>query len=136
MSHGGSQGHLQWDWALDFRNVIVTVGPSQRANSRNPRHFQRGFYDGKQLGIEALAGEMVQCRSMEDQHQVDIPAEYLLPVAPDREGQVVIVIGGEHKGQQRTTQYKSDNQWMTEPEAGDIVGAVLDENQLARIWRE
>lgn len=133
MSHNTSG--VPWDWALDFRNVMVVVGPSQRPGTRNPRHFQRGFYDGKEFGIESTTGEMVNCRSLEDNSSIEVPAEYLAPVRPDDEGQVVIFLsGGDLKGQQRTTQYKSDNQWMMEQEPSDVVGLVMDEDCLARIW--
>ena len=135
---GGSSG-LAWDWALDFRNVLVVVGPSQRPNTRNPRHFQRGHYDGKQMGIEDLQGESVICRAIEDPSKtVEIPAEYLLPVRPDREGQMSIVIAGDQslKGQQRHTAYKNDTSWMMEQDQGDVVALVLDEDCLARIWKE
>lgn len=127
---------MPWDWALDFRNVLVTVGPSQRPGSRNPRHFQRGFYDGQQFGIESTVNEDVVCRNLEDNEKAEIPAEYLQPVRPDGEGQEVIVIAGDpvYKGQQRRTSYRNDQQWMMEAIATDPVPIVMDEENLARIW--
>lgn len=129
---------IPWDWALDFRNVLVTVGPSQRPGSRNPRHFQRGFYDGQQMGIESTVNESVVCRVLEGggSETLEIPAEYLQPVRPDGEGQEVIVISGDPamKGQQRRTAYRNDQQWMMEQAPSDMMALVMDENDLARIW--
>lgn len=75
---------------------------------------------------------------MEDPSTVeDIPAEYLRPARPDAAGQVVVCISGisEVKGQQRTTSYENDGQWMMEAEAGDMGALVLGEDSLCRIWR-
>lgn len=129
---------IPFDWALDFRNIIVVVGPSSRQATRNPRHFQRGAYDGKFLGYDSTVGENVHCVSLEDSAVAeDIPAEYLRPARPDAAGQVVVCIAGgpEIKGQQRTTSYENDGQWMMVPEAGDMGALVLGEESLCRIWR-
>lgn len=134
------QNGIPWDWALDFRNVLVTVTYSQRPSSRNPRHYQRGYYDGQQFGIEPASvtnGENVVCRALDGSETLEIPAEYLVPVRPDQSGQVVIFLAGDAslKGQQRTTAYKNDNQWLMEQAEGDIMALVMDEDSLARIWK-
>jgi transcription elongation factor SPT5 len=128
-----------WDWALDFRNVLVHVGPSRRPGSRNPRHFQRGAYDDATLGIEDTVGDDARCyvvSGADEGKQVDIPAEYLVPVRPDGSGQSVIAIAGDHRGTQRRTQYKNDDVWLLDQEAGDVVPLLIEEVDLARIWQE
>lgn len=78
------------------------------------------------------------CRALDgDQDVVEVPAEYLVPIKPDQQGQVVVFLSGEQKGQQRTTNYRNDNQWLMEQNeaAGDFMALVMDEDSLARIWR-
>lgn len=129
---------LPWDWALDFRNVIVEIGPSYRPGSRNPLHFKRGFFDGKRFGYNDIIGESVRAILLDDPSIVEeIPAEYLRPAKADSQGQVVVVIGGgpEQKGQQRTTQYENGGSWMMELEGGDMAPLVVDGADLCRIWK-
>lgn len=129
---------LPWDWALDFRNVIVEIGPSYRPGSRNPLHFKRGFFDGKRFGYNDIIGESVRAILLDDPSVVEeIPAEYLRPAKADSQGQVVVVIGGgpEQKGQQRTTQYENGGSWMMELEGGDMAPLVVDGADLCRIWK-
>ncbi|WWC98489.1 transcription elongation factor SPT5 [Kwoniella sp. B9012] len=138
---GGPQvatGGIPWDWALDFRNVIVEVGSSSKPNSRSPLHFQRGGHDGKRFGYDQINGESCHCISLDDSSIIeDIPAEYLRPCKPDQPGQVVVCIGGgpEQKGQQRTTQYENDGSWMMEMDHGDLGALVVDSGDLCRIWK-
>ncbi|EIW70126.1 hypothetical protein TREMEDRAFT_71529 [Tremella mesenterica DSM 1558] len=133
-------GELTWDWALDFRNIIVIIGPSTRIGTRNPLHFQRGAYDGKKFGYDQPDGdsEITRCVSLEDENvEENIPVEYLKPAYPDGPGQLVVVVGGGNdiRGQQRVTQYENDGQWMLEAEEGDEGALVLDARGLCRIWR-
>ena len=67
----------------------------------------------------------------------EIPAEYLRPARPTGAGQTVVVIAGEtvSTGQQLTTAYLDDNQWMMVPLEGQMVGSVLDGTDLCRIWK-
>ena len=129
---------IPFDWALDFRNVVVIVGPSSRAGTRNPIHYLRGAHDGKFFGYDSTVGESAHCVSVENPKITeDIPAEYLRPARPDAAGQVVVCIAGgpEMKGQQRTTSYENDGQWMMEAEAGDMGALVIGEESLCRIWK-
>ncbi len=117
---------------------MIVVGPSSRPGTRQPLHYQRGAHDGKFFGYDSVDGETVHCISLEDPREVeDIPAEYLRPARPDAAGQVVVCIAGgpEIKGQQRTTSYENDGQWMMEPEAGDMGALVIGEESLCRIWK-
>lgn len=132
-----------WDWALDFRNVIVEIAASSRVGTRNPRHFQRGAYDGQVFGYsEPSSGteDVCVCHLLSDPSGAtveNVPAEYLRPARPTLPGQVVVVIGGDGtmKGQQRTTEYADQGQWMMRPENGEMVPAVLGEGDLCRIWK-
>ena len=140
MNGAGSSGPggLPFDWALDFRNVIVEVGPSMRAGTRNPLHFQRGAYDSKRFGYDITGSETAHCVSLDDSLiEEDIPVEYLRPCRPDGPGQTVVVIVGESgiKGTQRTTAYLNDGQWMMEVEQGDAGPLVISEDHLCRIWK-
>jgi transcription elongation factor SPT5 len=125
---------------LDFQNVLVEVGPSSKPATRNPRHYQRGAYDNQRFGLESnsTSAESAKCRLLSDPSVVeDIPAEYLRPVRPDDSRQVVVFLnGGEGvKGQQRTTGYLNDGSWMMEADQGEVVGLVMDEQSLCRIWK-
>ncbi|WWC65232.1 transcription elongation factor SPT5 [Kwoniella dejecticola CBS 10117] len=134
----GGVGGLPWDWALDFRNVIVEVGPSLKPNTRSPLHFQRGAHDGKKFGYDQINGESCHCISLDSGDIIeDIPAEYLRPSKPDQQGQVVVCIGGgpDTKGQQRTTQYENGGSWMMELDHGDLAPLVLEAGDLCRIWK-
>ncbi|KAK4688473.1 transcription elongation factor SPT5, partial [Tremellales sp. Uapishka_1] len=138
--HGATSSNaIPWDWALDFRNVIVEVGPSTRPGTRNPLHFQRGAVDGQRFGLEAVSGETVTCQMLSSSEEiVDIPAEYLRPCRPDGPGQMVIFLTGtsDQKGQQRTTAYLNDGQWMMESAPGDPMAYVMDEESLCRLWKK
>ncbi|WVR08642.1 transcription elongation factor SPT5 [Kwoniella sp. DSM 27419] len=137
-SASAAPGGIAWDWALDFRNVIVEIGPSSRPNTRAPLHFQRGAHDGRRFGYDTIVGESCRCVSLDDPSVVeDIPAEYLKPCHPDTPGQTVVCIGGgtEIVGQQRTTQYENAGSWMMEMEHGDVAALVLDDKDLCRIWK-
>ncbi|WWC92361.1 uncharacterized protein L201_007318 [Kwoniella dendrophila CBS 6074] len=138
MNGNGTIGGLPWDWALDFRNIIVEVGPSSKPNTRSPLHFQRGQFDGQRFGYDSIVGESCHCVSLDDGSIIeDIPAEYLKPFKPDQPGQVVVVINGtqDQKGQQRTTQYENDGSWMMEMDQGDLGALVIDAGDLCRIWK-
>lgn len=127
---------VTWDWALDFRNVLVEVGPSNRPGTRNPLHHQRGAIDGQRFGLEQSVDEISKCVSLTDPSQVhQIPAEYLRPARPDGPGQVVVFLAGNDKGQQRTTAYMNDSQWMMEQDPSDMMALVMDEEGLCRIWK-
>jgi transcription elongation factor SPT5 len=79
---------------------------------------------------------MIEVVSVDDPTLVErIPAEYARPVRPDNSGQVCVTVLGDNKGQQRTTQYENEGSWMMEMEADDMVGAVMETNNLCRIWR-
>lgn len=131
-----SAGGIPWDWALDFRNVLVEVGPSTKLGTRAPLHFQRGAVDGRRFGVEDVTpDELVKCVSLDDGAIEEIPAEYLRPVKPDGPGQLCICVVGESKGAQRTTQYENDGQWMMEPEVDDMGAMVMDGAGLCRLWR-
>lgn len=117
------------------------VGPTRKVGTRNPRHFQRGAYDNTVLGIEDTEGDMAKCYVVsgpEEGTQLDIPAEYLVPVHPDDSGQTVIAIAGDQRGTQRRTSYKDDSVWLMEmdQDAGDVVALLIKEEELARIWQE
>jgi transcription elongation factor SPT5 len=125
---------VPWDWALDFRNVIVEIGPSVKPSTRSPLHFQRGALDGQVFGYDDIIGESMRCVSISDPSTSEVvPAEYLRPARPTQPGQVVVIIAGDAKGQQRTTSYENDGQWMMEAEAGDML--VLPGESLCRIWK-
>lgn len=125
---------VPWDWALDFRNVIVEIGPSVKPSTRSPLHFQRGALDGQVFGYDDIIGESMRCVSVSDPSNSEVvPAEYLRPARPTQPGQVVVIIAGDAKGQQRTTSYENDGQWMMEAEAGDML--VLPGESLCRIWK-
>jgi transcription elongation factor SPT5 len=128
---------VPWDWALDFRNVIVEIGPSAKPNTRSPLHFQRGAHDGKMFGYDGLSGETVRCVPLDNPsgETEDVPAEYLRPARPTAAGQVVVIIAGEAKGQQRTTSYENDGQWMMEAEQGDAGMIFVAGESLCRIWK-
>lgn len=131
-------GGLPADWALDFRNVIVEVGPSALPGTRNPRHFQRGVYDGKRFGFNEITQTSAKCISLDDpSKEEEILAEYLRPCKPDGPGQVVIVITQEQglQGSQKTTSYLNDGQWMMELDPGEVTPVVISEDSLCRIWK-
>jgi transcription elongation factor SPT5 len=69
----------------------------------------------------------------------DIPAEYLRPVQPTAPGQAIIVINGPDgiKGQQRTTEYLNEDQWMMVPDqsVGEVVPMIVGGGDLCRIWQ-
>jgi transcription elongation factor SPT5 len=117
----------------------VEVGPSTRIGTRNPRHFQRGAYDGKRFGYDQTPGENnVHCVSLDDPNIVEeIAPEYLRPCRPDGPGQLVVCIAGpaDIKGSQRTTSWLNDGQWMMEGEAADMGPMVIGEESLCRIWK-
>ena len=135
---------LPWDWALDFRNVIVEIGPSNKPGTRSPLHFQQGSYDGQQFGYdlpsnETAGSEACRCTLISDPTVLEsIPAEYLRPARPTAAGQVVVVIGGDtaDKGQQLTTDYQYEKQWMMQAQHPGAMGSVLDGADLCRIWKE
>jgi len=80
--------------------------------------------------------ETVRCVSLDDPNLVEeIPAEYLRPTRPDGPGQTCVCVTGDLMGQQRTTQYENDGQWMMEQEAEDVGALVMDGTSLCRIWR-
>ena len=123
---------------MDFRNVIVEVGPSTRTGTRNPLHFQRGVHDGKRFGYDATGPETAHCVSLDNPAVVeDIAAEYLRPARPDGPGQLVVCIAGgaDVKGSQKTTSYLNEGQWMMEMEPGDMGPMVIGEEALCRIWK-
>ena len=136
-----SSSGLAWDWVLDFRNVIVEVGPSSRPGTRNPLHFQRGAYDGKKFGYDAPTDESARCVLLDDPSvEETIPVEYLRPAKPDGAGQSVVVVsstvgGSDMRGQQRVTLYEDSGSWMMEQDAGDVGPLVLDGAGLCRIWK-
>lgn len=115
------------------------MGPSTRSGTRNPLHFQRGAYDGQRFGIDELKGEdTAHCVLLDDTSIVEeIPAEYLRPCKPDGPGQMVIIIAGGDgvKGQQKTTSYLNDGQWMMEMDGGGMGAMVIPEEHLCRIWK-
>jgi transcription elongation factor SPT5 len=131
---------MPWDWALDFRNVRVSVSSSAQRGSRNPLHFQRGALDNQIFGYADLGdNEIPHCVLLSDPSvTADIPAEYLRPVRPNAPGQLVIVVNGPEgqKGQQRTTDYLNEGQWMMVPEPGlgEAVPMIVAESELCRIW--
>jgi transcription elongation factor SPT5 len=114
----------------------VEIGETTRHGSTAPRHFQRGAYDGQKFGYDTPGAESAKCVLLSDPSVVeDIPAEYIRPARPDRPGQTVVVIAGEHKGAQKVTQYLNDGAWMMEPEGGDLMAMVVSEASLCRIWK-
>ncbi|ORY31230.1 hypothetical protein BCR39DRAFT_465969 [Naematelia encephala] len=131
------QNDVPWDWALDFSSVMVEVGPSTRPGTRNPLHFRRGALDGQLFGYSSLADEETpRCVLLTDPNVTeDIGAEYLRPGKPTMPGQVVVVVAGPARGQQRTTQYQNDDLWMMELEQGDVQQLVIPDRHLCRIWK-
>ncbi|ODN82947.1 transcription elongation factor SPT5 [Cryptococcus amylolentus CBS 6039] len=130
-----AQSVMDYDWALDFRNIIVEIGQSSLRSSRNPLHYKRGAFDGRKFGYENVNGENCVCVQLDDPSVVEeIPAEYLRPSKPDGQGQVVVCIGGDFKGQQKVTQYENGGSWMMDT-GGDLAPLVIDGNDLCRIWK-
>lgn len=126
---------------MDFRNVIVEIGPSTKAGSK-VRHYVRGQYDGQQFGYSephsTVAGsESCKCTLLSDESVVEnIPAEYIRPLRPTGPGQVVVVIQGEHgAGQQFTTDYQDDAAWVMQIQPGEAVPTLIFGKDLCRIWR-
>ncbi|WRT70749.1 uncharacterized protein IL334_007748 [Kwoniella shivajii] len=142
-TNGGVAGPegIAWDWALDFRNVIVEVGSSQKPNTRSPLHFQRGLHDGKRFGYDTINGELCHCISLDDPNTIeDIPAEYLKPSKPDQPGQMVVCVGAsgsqeQQRGLQRITQYENGGSWMMEMDPEDSSALVWEAIDLCRIWK-
>lgn len=132
-----SDGGLPWDWAMDFWNIIIQVGPSSRQGTKNPRHHQRGAIDGRRFGLQAHHdNDTIEIVALDDPTLVEmLPSEYARPVRPDGSGQVCVTILGDNKGSQRTTQYENDGQWMMEMEPDDASQLVMDGQALCRIWR-
>jgi hypothetical protein len=45
---------------MDFWNIVIEVGPSSKPGTKNPRHHQRGAYDGRRFGLQNhLDGDMI-----------------------------------------------------------------------------
>jgi transcription elongation factor SPT5 len=130
-------GGLPWDWAMDFWNIIIEVGPSSRSGTKNPRHHQRGAIDGRRFGLQAHHdNDTIEIVALDDPTFKEmLPSEYARPVRPDGSGQVCVTILGDNKGSQRTTQYENDGQWMMEMEPDDASQLVMDGQALCRIWR-
>jgi transcription elongation factor SPT5 len=128
---------LSSDWAMDFWNIVIEVGPSSKQGTKQPRHHQRGAYDGRRFGLQNhLEDDILEVCALDDPGLVEkIPAEYARPVRPDGQGQLCVAILGDNKGAQRTTQYENDGQWMMELEAEDVTPLVVDTAGLCKIWR-
>jgi transcription elongation factor SPT5 len=126
-----------WDWALDFRNVIVEVGPSRRPGGSAAR-FQSGQYDGQRFGLTTALpnSQECECQLIQDPSvNLKIPAEFLHPVGPTGSGQRIVILSGQGQGQIRVTQYKDQGQWMmqTTPEHSAMI--VVDEDCLCMLWK-
>jgi transcription elongation factor SPT5 len=126
------------DWVLDFRNLIVEVGPTSDTRSKLPRRFENGRYDGKRFGYDEPKGSTPHCVLLDDPSvSMAIPAEYLKPVRPDASQQDVIVVSplapGMH-GSQLRTDFLDNDVWAMVAPPGQIAPDVVPQEYLCRIW--
>lgn len=99
------------DWTLP--NLKVTFS----APFQNVAQHESGVIIVSEGGIST-----VKLDSTRDQ-VMGVPASVLSATKPNKAGQVVLVTGGEHRGQTYTTISRDGNEWMVDTRGGH---AVLD----------